>query len=350
MPREAKGPRLYRPKNRTMWYIRDTGRPERSTGESCRSEAEKVLARYIFEKDRPSGSTRPEDVNVADALTYYIEHHVPTIAAPERILYAINALLPFWENLKAAEVRGETCRQYARRRTNPIEGKPVTGSTVRRELNALQAALNLYHKEGYLLYAPKVTKPKEGERVERYLTRSEVAKLLWGCRNSKRRHLMMFILVGVYTGTRHDAILSLMFEPNTAGGWIDLEKGLIYRKGEGQTETVKKRTTAKLPQKLLAHLRRCKGRYVVDIDGQRVGNIRKAFYGARTAAKLDNSVTPHVLKHTAITWGMQNGMEVGEAASYFSTSIETIQKHYWHHSPDYQSAAAAAMDKRTKQN
>jgi hypothetical protein len=44
------------------------------------------------------------------------------------------------------------------------------------------------------------------------------------------RHLARFILIALYTGTRHDAILRLQWIPNTAGGWIDLASGVIYRR------------------------------------------------------------------------------------------------------------------------
>lgn len=285
-------------------------------------------------------------MNIVDALSYYGEHHAPTLKAPERIGYCIDALLPFWGNLKVAEATGETCRRYAAYRG-------VSGSTVRRELNCLQSALNLYSKEGYLQYAPTLTKPAEGERKNRWLTRDEVARLLSQCRHPKRRHMAIFILIGVYTGTRHKAILSLQFQPNTEGGWIDTTNGLIYRRGEGERESIKRRTTAKLPRKLLAHLKRLErrgSRYVVNIEGQRVGNIRKAFVGLREAAGLDAAVVPHTLKHTAITWGMQGQMHIPDAASFFGTSVETIQKHYWHHSPDFQQNAADAMDRKNNRH
>jgi len=43
-------------------------------------------------------------------------------------------------------------------------------------------------------------------------------------------------------------------------------------------------------------------------------------------------LTPHILKHTAITWAMQNSSTIEDAASFFSTSTDTIERVYWHHS------------------
>jgi integrase len=56
-------------------------------------------------------------------------------------------------------------------------------------------------------------------------------------------------------------------------------------------------------------------------------------------------VTPHTLKHTAITWALQNGASIWDAAGFFATSAETIQKVYGHHAPDYQESALRAVER-----
>jgi integrase len=57
-------------------------------------------------------------------------------------------------------------------------------------------------------------------------------------------------------------------------------------------------------------------------------------------------ITPHVLKHTAITWALQKGATIWDAAGYFDTSTATIEKVYGHHSPDHQSSAVEAVNRR----
>ena len=98
------------------------------------------------------------------------------------------------------------------------------------------------------------------------MKRREVAALLWaalgfdkdGRRNQFRinRHLARFVLVGLYTGTRHDAILSLQWLPNTTGGWFDLDAGILYRRPQDAVETNKRRTPCPIPPRLMPHLRR----------------------------------------------------------------------------------------------
>jgi DNA invertase Pin-like site-specific DNA recombinase len=74
----------------------------------------------------------------------------------------------------------------------------------------------------------------------------------------------------------------------------------------------------------------------------RIGN---AFEGACRRAGLTD-VTPHTLKHTAITWAIQKGLSVEDAADYFDTSAETIRKVYCHHSPAYQDRAVAILERK----
>lgn len=271
----------------------------------------------------------------------YAEEYAPTVAAPERIGYAISALLPFWADLKLTHVKGETCRRYAKWRSK-------ADGTIRRELGTLQAAMNYAHREGYVTSAPLVTLPQKPEPRERWLTRDEAARLLFAAyKGHKSRHLARFVLIGLYTGTRKDAILRMGFEPNTVGGWFDLEQGIMYRRGTDERSTNKRRTPAPIPRQLRAHLRRWRdggSQWAVEYEGQRVGDVKRAFAKAKTQAGLLD-ITPHTLKHTAITWVLQNGASVWDAAGYFATSAETIERTYGHHSPSHQATALKAVER-----
>ena len=75
--------------------------------------------------------------------------------------------------------------------------------------------------------------------------------------------------------------------------------------------------------------------------------MKRAFIKAVGEANLQ-AVTPHTLKHTAITWAMQNGVTTWEAAGFFATSQETIEKVYGHHSPGFMESARRAMENPRK--
>lgn len=358
-----------------MWEIRD-GRARVSTRTADRGAAEKALAAWIERKHRPSGPAAPHELTVAQALTLYAEEHAVTVAAPERIGYAIDALDAFWGDHPVSYISGPTCRRYAAERG-------VSEATVRRELGTLQAAVNWCAREGYLTSAPRVTLPAKGDAVERWLTRREAAWLLRAARalNSDGRHLADFIHHGLYTGSRKATILAMHIDQrSTFGGTVDTVHGVLYRKPVGKRMTIKRQGAARIPPRYLAHLRRqaARGRlYVVEReirrirDGQEViertmvADIRKAWARAvllaeamarKRGIEIDltmpapgggrKRITPHVLKHTAITWALQRGATIWDAAGYFDTSPETIERVYGHHSPDHQASAVAALDRR----
>ena len=103
-----------------------------------------------------------------------------------------------------------------------------------------------------------------------------------------------------------------------------------------------------MTDRLLAHCRRWRrmgANWAVGVDGQRIGDVKHAFQGARKEAGLPD-VSPHILKHTAITWAMQKGLTVEDAADYFDTSAETIRSTYYHHSPHYQDRALMILNRK----
>lgn len=278
------------------------------------------------------------------------------MADPIRQGNAIEALLPFWANLKASHIKGETCRRYAKTRVTTKgmpegQSRPVASSTIRRELNVLQAAVNYCHREGIIMAAPVVSLPEAPAPRERWLTRDEAARLIWTAyRGHKSTHIARFILIGLYSGTRKDAICRMGFEPNTVGGWFDLDRGVMYRIGDGERQTKKRRTPAPIPRKLMAHLTRWKdrgARWGVEYNGARVGDVKRSFARIAEAAGMPE-VTPHTLKHTAITWALQGGADKWHVAGFFATSVETIERVYGHHAPDHMQSARDALDGRNR--
>ncbi len=344
MPRKAAGARLYRRRDTSVYYIRDTGRRERSTGTRDRREAEAILATYISERDRPTGPRTPDKVTVADVLDIYGREHAPNVRAPDRIGFAIAALNPILGDLPIASINGNVCRRYAKTR-NKASG------TIRKELGVLQASINYAHGEGHLTAPVKVKLPEKPVPRDRWLTRDEAAKLLRAARQLTRgKHLARYILVALYTGTRSSAILGLRFMPHTTGGWVDTERGVMYRRGEGEAETKKRTPPAPIPGRLLAHLRRWErmgARYVIEDRGQPVGSIKTAWRAALVASGIDHC-RPHDLRHTCATWLMQAGADQWHAAGFLGMGLDVLQRVYGHHHPDYMRTAVEALDRKRR--
>lgn len=123
----------------------------------------------------------------------------------------------------------------------------------------------------------------------------------------------------------------------------------MYRRSDSARATKKRQSPACLPARLMAHVRRWslgKSPWLVNYQGVRCGDIKTGWKAVREAAGLDEGVTPHTLRHTAITWALQRGVRTWDVAGYFGVSIKVIEVVYGHLSQDHQSSARDAMDRR----
>jgi integrase len=333
MPRAAEPPRLYLRKDDRTWIIRDRNR-DRRTGcaESDRAGAEKRLAEYLAEKhaSRPARGGKSDTVPIAEVLRVYAMEHAPSVADPALVARFIEYLIPYWGHRKVSEIKGATCRKFTDQKTPAI---------ARRSLETLRAAVNYFHKEYGLDPVPAFTMPTKAEARERWLTRQEAAALIRATKTMP--HLRRFVLIGLYTGTRSGAMLNLSWLPSVSSGWIDLERAILYRSGTAQRRTKKQQTPARIPPRLLAHMKRWRRmdgniRHVIHWNGSSVKCVKKAFRSARKNASLSDDVIPHSLRHTFCTWVAMQGVPVWEAAGYAGMTVETFEKVYGHHHPDFQ--------------
>jgi integrase len=260
------------------------------------------------------------------------------VQASDRIAYAVLPLIDFFEGNTVADVTPQTCGRYVAKRGRSI-------GTARRELGVLRAAINYAHRSGRITRPVAVELPERPEPRDRWLAREEAAALIRAARTPQARlYLPLFILIGLYTGRRKEAILSLRWPQ------VDLAAGRIDFEVSGRRRTNKKRGRVPIPSRLMPHLRRARRRgtdlgYVLHIDGEGIGDIKKGFAAACARAGIDG-VTPHTLRHTAATWLMQAGTDPWQAAGFLSMSTETLQRVYGHHHPDHMREAANAISRR----
>jgi hypothetical protein len=263
MPSPPKGPRLWLRKERrdrdgavvrpAVYLIRDGGY-QRSTGcgRADLRRAEEALAFYIGEKRlTPQGPRDPGAIPLVDVLALYARDIVPRHARPHETQARIDRLLAYWADKMLSAVTGARCRAYVRSRDSD--------AAARRELEELRAAINHHRREGFCEKIVSVVLPERHPRRERWLRRSEVAKLLlaaWRYREVQkghstgrhsRRHVARFILVALYTGTRAATVCAAALGPCDGRGHIDLERGIFYRRPVGARETKKRRPPVPRP-------------------------------------------------------------------------------------------------------
>lgn len=376
MPRPRKGPRLwFRPErfdkagkriSNGVWIIID-GTKHVSTGcdEGETEAAQHALARYAVEQFQPPRRERDiEQIKVAEVLAIYDADCREKQANKRTFDGRLLRLNEFFGDMFLADVNGQTSRSYTKARGSD--------GGARRDLEDLRAAINHHAKEGLHRGVVRVALPRKGPPKERWLTRSEVARLVWACWRHKEvqrrhrgkdagkslptkkrplQHVARFILIAAYTGSRAGAIAAASPYRKEGHAWVDLDGGLFYRLPEGHRATNKRQPPVPIAPHLLAHMRRWKQRKIstshfIEHAGKPVLEVNKGFAKAVQMAALDGKVTPHTLRHTAATWLMQNGVEIWEAAGYLGMSEETLRKVYGHHHPDYMRGAAEGIRRR----
>jgi integrase len=259
MSRRNLGPKLKFLEKRSLYYIvwTEDGRSrERSTGTADSAKAQVELAEFLQRRVTGIGAQDPSEFLVTDALSVYLEHLEAVGKDCERAAYATVPLTKYFAGKSIAEVPA-LCVAFQRWRK-------ASNGTVRRDLGLLQSAVK-YALEAQLVTRHVVIKlPPAPPPRERWLTRNEAAMLVagalgfqptvldiqsrlpikWKRVTRPQYHLALFILIGLYTGRRKEAILSLRWPK------VDLVRGKIDFRRDQTTETKKKRGRCALPHRL----------------------------------------------------------------------------------------------------
>lgn len=244
--------------------------------------------------------------------------------------YCIQSLEKWWGDKLVSDITTANCRAYAATKSQ---------SAARTDLQALSAAVSYWHREyGPLDRIPNIPKPPPNEPRERWLTRSEAARLVWQSRRVE--HLKRIILIGLHTGSRYGVIRRMEWN------WIDLGAGTMRRRAPGSAENHNKRTPPiRIPRKLRHFLRRWHkidggSGHVVKYDGRPLqGDPHTAWEAACKRANIKGA-SLHTMRHTVATWLLQRRVDPFQAAGFLGMSLKTLTNRYAKHHPDHQREAA----------
>jgi integrase len=379
MPRPSKGPRLELQTGEgrsSKWIIRDGAKNISTRCDECdRATAETRLAEYILKKHDPNEGINANDPNstkIADILSV----EMTRIAATAMPQLRKNELITVCQNMGnwfghrvVGNLNGELQERYAAERKRfvmkLVDGKRISVATdipapiaAYRDLKILAAAVNRFFKKkvGGVVTAFSPTLPDAPEARERWLTRDEAAKLIWAAWRARKttklagslgrhtsRHIARYILVGVYTGSRNGDICGAAVIPTIGRGYVDLDRGIFKRKPDNKKATSKKQPTVPLPPRLLAHMRRWKrlgisNRAVIEFNGKPVETVSAGWETIVEKAGLNTDdkkqkVIRHTLRHTAISWYLDQGVDIEKVSQYCGVSVATIRKVYRHQMP-----------------
>jgi integrase len=331
MPAADDRPRLCRVAGRDAWHIYHARRRV-STGCTDRTSAEAVLASYLIEAGKPQLGV----ISIEAILERYLaDRRERQIPGADRLNYAHKPVIRILGQKPPQAVTEAECRRYTERRRR--DG--VADATIRTELAALKAALRWAAgpEVRIIAEAPKITMPPRPEARIRWLTRAEAARLLEAC---ERHHVRLFTVIALNTAARSGAILDLTWDR------VDLAGRVIDFRKPDRTQTRKRRKLVRINDTLHAALVEAYAgattEYVIEWAGDRIQRIKNGFKNSAARAGLPD-VTPHVLRHTAVTWMLQAGVSIWEVAGMAGMTTEMVETTYGHHSPDYQEAAARAL-------
>jgi integrase len=305
-----------------------------STRSKDRKQAERVRAAFVLERDRQP-QAKPDEIAVTTLLDSYYERHAKGLPSGERANIAINHLSEYYGAATVSAVGARAHERYIEQCRK--EGK--ADGTINRHLGALRAALRFAVKSGDLGQAPHVPSLREPPPRPHVLDRDDVAALLRAARRLGHDHVATFIRLAVFTGARRNAILQLTWDR------VDLKAGTVDFRLPGIMHARKRRAITGLPYHLLSSLRRLQKRSrtptVISYRGKPVASIRRAFRETAKAAKLPH-VTPHVLKHTAVSWALRVASP-WVVSGMTATSVRTLQAVYGKHMIEDLKVAAEAM-------
>lgn len=314
------------------WYDHDTRQTmRRSLRTSDANVAQREYAAFL------NGGFKPRkkgEQTVADVLDDYLREHVRReCAAAFRQEVSAEHLKKFFPDKLIHEIDIPACRAYAdARRRGQVSGcgywkRGVADATIRRELNVLSAAANHAIKWRRLPAsdAPSVELPKAQAAEKHHYTEAEVEMLI----NAASGDLKEFIRITYYTGARRGSVETLeTSQVDFVGKRIHLDK-------PGAKKTKKRRPIVPMFKAIEPGLKTLVAKAE---DGWLFGKRADFYKPYRELCELlglENKAHPHLLRHSRATHLLQRGKGIYDVARLLGDTVDTVERVYGHHSPEY---------------
>ena len=296
-----------------------------STGATDWESAEKYRAQFIAGLNNPAPPSEPTIGYLLDR--YRNEHGVKTRSL-ETIDFHLKALKPFFGDLLPSHVSNRLFEEYAKERSKYSNG------TVLRQLGTLKAALRYAAGNRWIASLPPFKMPvRKPPPRDLWLTREQVATLL---SKAKSPHLRLFILLAVSTAARSGAILDLTWAQ------INFKEHLIdFGRGWGNKHRAIVPMNNDVYEALKIAKELAQTNYVIEFNGKNIQSVKGAFWLLCNDCGIKAS--PHVLRHTAATWLVMDGVPLREVARLLGNSEAMVEQVYGKHSPDYLRRAVDAL-------
>ncbi len=270
------------------------------------------------------------------------------LRSPERIIFALRRLKPFFEGKVMEELRRSDIAYYIEKR----KAGGISNATINRELDVLSAAINhaRYKWEWEIANPIERMSLKEPEGRLRWITRAEANSLIReGERDPKSPHLADFIRLALNTGCRKNELLTLEWDR------VDLKANRLYLGGM-HTKSGKRRIIPLNDEarKALSGRSLFRAEYCPDSpwvfahkNGDQVKYMQRGFKAAcDRAGILDFHV--HDMRHTFASWLVMNGVPLLEVKELLGHSTIEMTERYAHLAPDNHVRAISVLDQLSR--
>lgn len=283
-------------------------------------------------------SVSDETTTFGEVWDTYVELHVkPFVVTKRRMGFIGDHLLKFFAKMNVRDIKTKQVLQYGNCRRNGVIGRKAVDSTIRRELNAMVAAINFcayMHRSLPVSDVPYIPLPKAAPPKDVWLKQEEledfVAKIrkLHDNDNLPLSRIYRFVMIASQTAARRSAIADLKWDQ------VDLENRIIKFNPAGRVQTIKRRPVVPISKTLLPVLQRAYEERVTEYVLDHPGDVAKLFQRAAEAVGYPH-VTPHVLRHTWATHAAIAGVDTWKIAGVLGDNEATVRKNYMHYNPAY---------------
>lgn len=317
-----------------------------STSQTEKAAAQIYLGEWLKgEKENRTGAA--PTYLVSDLWNLYYTRHL------EKNAMDAGSADTCWNNLKVhfgalmlPEVTIDNVEQYiALRQKGAIGSCPGAPGTIRGELSRMKTCFNWHAnpKRATIGAAdvPLFDLPEGSPARHRWLRAEEIKRLMasvveWRV-DGRLSRVERFLWLALETAARLTAILELTWDR------VDFDLNTITYNVPGRRITKKRRATVPISAALRPILLRAYAEREGDLvcDYAAAKSVWRVMQAVAKHAKVDD-ISPHVMRHTAATHMLRNGVPIWYVAKILGDTVASVEKVYGHHVPD--ELAAAAVD------
>lgn len=224
-------------------------------------------------------------------------------------------LKKYFGSLHVEDLTPKKLKAYWKHRKNQM-------TSITRELEELRSSLLFAKTHNIIEFVPPIEMPAKRPPRDQFITKTQGQALLQA---AEPLHLRLYLMLAMTTGARRGAVLGLTWDR------IDLNRGILDFNEPDRPITNKKRAVVPISGPIQAALRDAMEiamtDHVIEWNGRPAKSIKRSFAKAAGDAGL-GWVTPHILKHSVISWLAEDGYTVDQISDLTETDPVTVRRIY----------------------